>query len=869
MKTKQITNDLYWVGNLDPELRVFDIIMFTEFGTTYNSYVLKGSEKTAIFETSKAKCFDEYLSKLTEIVDITEIDYIVVDHTEPDHAGSIEMLLNLNPKMKIVGTAAAINFLKEISNKDFNSVIVKDGDTLSLGNKTLKFISAPNLHWPDTMYTYIEEESVLITCDSFGSHYSCEGVTNDKIESRENYLKALRYYFDMIMGPFKPSALEAIEKIKDLKIDIICPGHGPVLIENPWEIVNTYKEWSTEVNPNKKKTVIVPYVSAYGYTGILAEKIAEGVKASGDIDVKVYDITVQGVEEALGELYWADGILFGTPTIVGDALKPIWDMTTSIFAKTHGGKIASAFGSYGWSGEGVPNIIERLKQLKMKVYGKGLKVKFKPNESQLQDAFEFGYGFGASVLAGKIVENAKPSSGNRAWKCLVCGEVIMGDEAPEACPVCGVGPEQFIEVEVSNVTFKSTQAEKFIIIGNGAAGTAACEEIRKRNAVCDIEMISSEDVIGYNRPMLTKGILVEIDGLNFFIKPFEWYGENNIKLTLDMRVESIDAKGKSILLSNGEKRSYDKLIIATGAKANIPPIKGADLQGVHAIRTLADVNRLQGNLDDAKDAVVIGGGVLGLEAAWEFKKAGKNVTVIELSPQIMGRQLDLKGSQLLQSAAEREGIRVITGVDIEEIVGGSKQDRSNDYAMGKVGIEEILINGSSASGVKMADGTVIPGQIIVLSTGIKQNIELASLAGIEAGRSIKVNEKMETTVGDIYACGDCAEFENANFAIWSQAIEMGKVAGSNAVGDEAIYAQIIPSNAFHGFGTSLFAVGDNGKDASKKYKTFEISDEGKNTYEKLYFVNNRFCGGTLLGDVTKSAKLLEAYKNKEAMTNLL
>ncbi len=199
MKTKELTKDLFWVGNLDPGLRIFDIIMYTEFGTSYNSYVLRGSEKTALFETSKAKCFDEYIEKVKEITPIEKIDYLIMDHTEPDHAGSIEKLLDLNPKIKIVGSAMAGNFLKEICNKDFLFVAVKDGDKISLGDKTLQFISAPNLHWPDTIYTYIEEEKALITCDSFGAHYSCEGITNDKVESREDYLKAPRYYCDMIM----------------------------------------------------------------------------------------------------------------------------------------------------------------------------------------------------------------------------------------------------------------------------------------------------------------------------------------------------------------------------------------------------------------------------------------------------------------------------------------------------------------------------------------------------------------------------------------------------------------------------------------------------------------------------------------------
>ncbi|MBK5247645.1 MAG: MBL fold metallo-hydrolase, partial [Peptostreptococcaceae bacterium] len=150
MRIKELTKDLFWVGNLDPELKVFDIIMKTEFGTSYNSYLLKGSEKTVLFETSKFKCFKEYITKVEQLTPIEEVDYIIVSHTEPDHTGSIEKILELNPKIKIVGSTTAINFLKEICNKDFVGIPVKDGDTLLLGDKTLRFISAPNLHWPDT-----------------------------------------------------------------------------------------------------------------------------------------------------------------------------------------------------------------------------------------------------------------------------------------------------------------------------------------------------------------------------------------------------------------------------------------------------------------------------------------------------------------------------------------------------------------------------------------------------------------------------------------------------------------------------------------------------------------------------------------------
>lgn len=394
-KAKEVYNGIYWVGALDYDIRVFDIVMYTDYGTTYNSYLVKGTEKTVLFETVKDKFFDEFLDKLSEVSSPKEIDYIVVNHTEPDHVGSVARLIKLNPDITIIGSGTAIKFLKDITNASFKSMIAKEGMTVPLGGKTIKFIMAPFLHWPDTMYSYIEEDNVLITCDSFGCHYCDEKIFNDEIE--EDFLDAYKYYFDVIMGPFKPHMKQALNKIKDLKIDIICPGHGPVLRKEIDKYISLYSEWS-KTSKREIPSVVIPYVSAYGYTKKLAQKIAEGLNTVGGIDVFLYDLVDIDKETVMNEISLAKGVLFGSPTIVSDALPPIWSILTSLNPIIHKGKLAGAFGSYGWSGEAVPNIENRLKQLKFKIPIDGLRVKFNPSEEELLEAFEFGEKFGEAVL---------------------------------------------------------------------------------------------------------------------------------------------------------------------------------------------------------------------------------------------------------------------------------------------------------------------------------------------------------------------------------------------------------------------------------------------------------------------------------------
>ena len=833
MKALKLRENFYWTGIVDANLRVFDIIMYTEFGTTYNSYVLKTGDKTVLFETAKEKFFDDYLEKLKEIIDVESIDYLVVEHTEPDHAGSVERLLDLNPGMKIIATGCALGFLKEIVNRDFTGIRISDNMTMKIGDRTLRFLFVPNLHWPDTMYTYIEEEQILVTCDSFGSHYGLDDVLLSKVTDWEGYMRATKYYYDNIIGPFKPFMLKALERVRELDISMICTGHGPVIDDKIDFILNTYEEWSTVVNPNLKKTVIMPYVSAYGYTKSLAEKIAEGIRASGDIDVRAYDMVEADQAKVLEELGFADGILFGSPTIVGEALKPIWDLTTSIFAGTHGGKLASAFGSYGWSGEAVPHLIERLKQLNMKVT-EGFRVRFKPDENQLQEAFEYGFNFGC-LLQEK--ENPKKKKGARTLvKCLVCGAIF--DSSIDICPVCGVGPENFVEVEVEENEFSNDTKNFYVILGNGAAGHYAAEAIRKRDRTGTITMISNEPYRTYNRPMLTKSIMAGLDEEQIAVEDTSWYEENRIYQILGHEVVKIDPEAKEVHLDDGSKYHYTKLIYALGSECFIPPIKGVDKDGVIAIRRLSDTKKVAEKLKETKHAVVIGGGVLGLEAAWELKKSKCEVTVLDLAPVLMGRQLDKTAGEMLKKISEGQGIKIHTGVQIEAIESGEKVE-----------------------GVRLADGTVIPAELVIISCGVRANTELAKEAGIETERAVIVNEKMETNIPDIYACGDCAQYEGINYAIWPQAVEEGKTAGAQAAGDDVTYSTVPAALSFHGMNTALFAAGDNGQNPDLIYKTVEYKDEGKKQYQKYYFRNNRLCGVILIGDTSRMTEMTEALEH--------
>lgn len=829
----QLKNNLFWVGIEDYDLRTFDIVMHTEYGTSYNSYLLKGSEKTALFETAKVSFFDDYLKHIESVCDVKDIDYIIMNHTEPDHAGSIEKLIAMNPEIKVVATPTAINFLKEIINHDFYSIAVKENDTLSLGDKTLQFMILPNLHWPDTMYTYDVEDKALFTCDSFGSHYATEEVLRSKVTDEQAYLSAAKYYFDNIIGPFKnPYMINGLERIKDLDIDMVCTGHGPVLDSHIEELFDLYRTWCSPVNPNDRKTVVIPYVSAYGYTAQLARQIAKGINDSGNVAVKLFDMVQEkDLGKVSAEISFADAVLFGTPTIVGEALAPIWALTTSMFATTDKGKLASAFGSYGWSGEGVPHILDRLKQLHMNVVD-GFRVRFKPDENQLKDAYDYGYNFGCKLL-NKEVKSPAVNTG-KLVKCVICGAIF--DASITVCPVCGAGEESFVpyEEEAKHTGMDSNRI--YVILGGGAAAVSAAEAIRQRDTTGNIVMFSKESELPYNRPMLTKALLADFSSTQIAIHPQSWFDENKIQYINQALIEKMDTGSKTITLKDGRAFSYDKCIYALGASCFIPPIEGSQDDRVKTIRTLSDVAAIQDLIRDKKRAVLIGGGVLGLEAAWELSKAGKDVTVLEAMDRLMPRQLDSQASQMVKESAEKHGLHMMTGVKITKITAEG---------------DERIVHTETGD---------YPCDLVIISAGVRANVALAKDAGIECDRAVVVNAKMETNAADVYACGDCAQYNGINYALWSQALEEGRVAGANAAGDALEYEPEAPALTFFGLDTPLFAAGDLGGKADMQYKTLEIKDASRGTYRKAYFLNSRLCGVVLVGDTSKMRELGTAVK---------
>ena len=374
----KIADNVYYVGVSNPTLRVFDIIMCTEYGTTYNSYLVKGADKTALIDGAHKGFEANFQENVEAITDFANIDYMVVNHTEPDHSGAIRLVIEKKPDIVVYGTAACLKNLDNIVRLPFNRVAVKDGDTLELGGKTLTFCVSPNIHWPDTMMTYLAEDKILFSCDFLGAHFAEPTMYVHKAYKKELYEKEFKVYYDAIMGPFAKFVIRALDRIKDLDIALVCPSHGPMIMGGDIQVaMDTYRKWAT---PEEKtdKTVAIYYVSAYGYTRQMCQYLAEKLEAKGLV-VSAFDVIKTDAADIAAHLE-DDCLVFGSPTLNRAALKPVLDVISSIDAVGAAGRPYATLGCFGWSGEACAQLNDRCNSIKMKQVGESVRSQFTPTD---------------------------------------------------------------------------------------------------------------------------------------------------------------------------------------------------------------------------------------------------------------------------------------------------------------------------------------------------------------------------------------------------------------------------------------------------------------------------------------------------------
>ncbi len=406
----EFADGVYWIGALDPTLRTFDIILRTANGTTYNSYLVRGKDGVAVIDTVKENCGEEFFARLESQTAYSEIKVIVLNHLEPDHTGALPELMRRAPQAKLYISKRATSMLKALLKPmggTLEYTAVTTGDSVSLGERTLRFLHTPFLHWPDTQCTYLEEEGILFSGDIFGCHYCDKRLFNDLVG---DFRFSFDYYYAHIMRPFKNHVLDALKLIEPLSLRQIAPTHGPILRERPRRYVAHYRELSTssltrEIGGNQQSLIIF-YMSSYGNTARMAEEISVGADEIDSIRVSLYDLEGGETDPFVNLIEEADALLFGSPTINGDAVKPVWDLLSSLAVVSLKGKLGGAFGSYGWSGEAVQMIEDRMRGLKMHIPVEGLRVKLIPTEEELQECREFGRKV-AAVLASRNARNAE------------------------------------------------------------------------------------------------------------------------------------------------------------------------------------------------------------------------------------------------------------------------------------------------------------------------------------------------------------------------------------------------------------------------------------------------------------------------------
>ena len=611
------------------------------------------------------------------------------------------------------------------------------------------------------------------------------------------------------------------------KLRFSCPGRAANMTVTDAESGEAFGCTLPERPAPEEKSVptAAVFCAPGGYTWEIAEKLSEGIKEAGIIDVRLIDLSLTDRETAVREAKSADLLLFGSELKDGWVAKEINDLVTSLKKADCAGKMAACFLNTSPSERGENSLRLMLGLLGFDLNTADVVLSGKPDAAMLQYAAEVGYGLGCRLL--KIPNKRKPMM----MKCLVCGEIF--DASLGICPVCGAGLEQCAPVEGDKVTFHKDTDRKYLILGGGTAAVSAAEAIRLRDGTGKITLLSAEDCLPINRPLLSKDEPVGVEGLSLTIHDADWYRERNIEIRLSTVVTAINTAKKTV--TAGEAYTYDRLIYALGAECFVPPFPGREKDGVVTLRHKNDLDGLWKRMESAKNAVVIGGGAIGLEAGSKMMRCGIRVTVLEAAEQIMERQIDRESADCIKASIASFGCECLEGVSVAEILGDER-----------------------VTGVRLADGREFPADIVLVSCGVRPNTELAKAAGIPVGRGVTVDRHMKTAGEGVYACGDCAEYEGVNFQLWSEASMQGRAAGANAAGDDVSYTTPLLGMGQSFFGTSFFAVGDPGKKPGVKYKTVTKIDEVTGKRETYWFAGSSLAGAVLLRSPEKTADVAAA-----------
>ncbi|MBC2579466.1 NAD(P)/FAD-dependent oxidoreductase [Clostridium sp. DJ247] len=380
--------------------------------------------------------------------------------------------------------------------------------------------------------------------------------------------------------------------------------------------------------------------------------------------------------------------------------------------------------------------------------------------------------------------------------------------------------------------------EKIVIIGNGIAAISAIKAIREVDKEIEIKVFGEEKFYPYSRLKLSKGLLGSLEEDKMLLQKKQWYEENNIDINLNAKAISINTEEKEVTFLNGHKENYSKLLLANGSSNIAPPIDNDNRKSMLTLRTLEDARKMVDTAKHGNTILSIGGGILSLELAWVLCQLGKKVIISEILPRLMPKQLDERASSILKKSVEAQGVDIILNNEIKGICAAENK------------IEGIL-NGN---------GDFTPCDMITYSIGIKPNIDIIRETSIAANKGILVNEKMETSVKDIYAAGDIVEYENRVYGLWNIAISQGNTAGYNIVGKESIYKSITPVTTMNAFNISLFSMGNvQDSDASNVI----VEDDGENnSYKKIFIKDNKINGAVIIGSIKGSQVIKKAIEER-------